>query len=214
MRSSISRTAWRRFEAWLDRHEKLRRRDRTAADPDALPDAEVPRAYRHVCQHLALARDREYSPDLVDRLNRLALRGHHLLYGARSPDDLLYDHELLAWQREHRHCKVHVTVDRVSPRGQGWTGHVGVVTTLMRRKRLPSHAAYLICGPETMMRFVLRELARCEVPDDHVWVSLERNMKCAVGFCGHCQLGPLFVCQDGPVFRSDRVRPFLHLREV
>jgi uncharacterized membrane protein SpoIIM required for sporulation len=76
--------AWRRFEAWLDRHEKLRRRDRAAADPDALPDAEIPRAYRHVCQHLALARDREYSPDLVDRLNRLALRGHHLLYGARS----------------------------------------------------------------------------------------------------------------------------------
>src|SRR5512134_3217011 len=74
---------WRRFEAWLDRHEKLARREQPPA-ADALPDAEVPRAYRHVCQHLALARDREYSPDLVDRLNRLALRGHHLLYGARG----------------------------------------------------------------------------------------------------------------------------------
>jgi len=75
---------WRRFEAWLDRHEKLARRATAQPAADALPDAEVPQAYRHVCQHLALARDREYSPDLVDRLNRLALRGHHLLYGARG----------------------------------------------------------------------------------------------------------------------------------
>ncbi len=76
--------AWQRFEAWLDRHDRVRRRERAAADPNGLPDAEVPRAYRHVCQHLALARDREYSPDLVDRLNGLAPRGHHLLYGARD----------------------------------------------------------------------------------------------------------------------------------
>jgi uncharacterized membrane protein SpoIIM required for sporulation len=75
---------WGRFDAWLDRHEKLRRRVTAPPDAETLPDAEVPRVYRQVCQHLALARDREYSPDLVDRLNRLALRGHHLLYGARG----------------------------------------------------------------------------------------------------------------------------------
>jgi uncharacterized membrane protein SpoIIM required for sporulation len=75
---------WRRLEDWLDRHEKLRRRESAKPDAAALPDADVPRAYRQVCQHLALARDREYSPDLVDQLNRLALRGHHLLYGARG----------------------------------------------------------------------------------------------------------------------------------
>jgi uncharacterized membrane protein SpoIIM required for sporulation len=75
---------WARFETWLDRHEKLRKRERARLAPDALPDAEVPQAYRRVCQHLALAHDRQYSPDLVDRLNRLALRGHHLLYGARG----------------------------------------------------------------------------------------------------------------------------------
>jgi uncharacterized membrane protein SpoIIM required for sporulation len=75
---------WLRFEAWLDRHEKLRGPERAQPAADALPDAAVPQAYRHVCQHLALARDRQYSPDLVDRLNRLALRGHHLLYGARG----------------------------------------------------------------------------------------------------------------------------------
>jgi uncharacterized membrane protein SpoIIM required for sporulation len=88
MRQAIFETRhrpdWLRFEAWLDRHEKLRKRDLAKAAADALPDAEVPQAYRHVCQHLALARDRQYSPDLVDRLNRLALRGHHLLYGARG----------------------------------------------------------------------------------------------------------------------------------
>lgn len=129
-----------------------------------------------------------------------------VLYGARSPTELLYDAELIAWQREHRHCKVHVTVDRASP---GWTGHVGVVTTLMRRKRLPTHAAYLVCGPETMMRFVLRELAKVGVADDHVWVSMERNMKCAAGLCGRCQLGPHFVCKDGPVFRRDQLGALL-----
>src|SRR5512134_1724731 len=75
---------WVRFEAWLDRHEKLRKQERAQPAADALPDVEVPQAYRHVCQHLALARDRQYSPELVDRLNRLALRGHHLLYGART----------------------------------------------------------------------------------------------------------------------------------
>jgi len=79
-------TDWERFEAWLDRREKRRKRDAQGAPPerDALPDGEVPQAYRHVCQHLALARDRQYSPELVDRLNQLALRGHHLLYGARA----------------------------------------------------------------------------------------------------------------------------------
>jgi uncharacterized membrane protein SpoIIM required for sporulation len=78
------RPDWLRFEAWLDRHERLSTRKRAEAAADALPDVEVPQAYRRICQHLALARDREYSPDLVDRLNRLALRGHHLLYGARG----------------------------------------------------------------------------------------------------------------------------------
>jgi uncharacterized membrane protein SpoIIM required for sporulation len=76
--------AWSRFERWLDRREKARRTDPKHLEPSGMEDAEVPRAYRRLCQHLALARDRAYSPDLVDRLNQLALRGHHVLYGARS----------------------------------------------------------------------------------------------------------------------------------
>ena len=77
---------WNRFEQWLDRDERRRKRAADAAlEPaNALPDAEVPQAYRRICQHLALARDRQYSPELVDRLNRLALRRHHLLHGARA----------------------------------------------------------------------------------------------------------------------------------
>jgi uncharacterized membrane protein SpoIIM required for sporulation len=78
---------WQRLEAWLDRHDTRRRRgdEAPALEPaHPLPSTEVPEAYRRVCQHLALARDRQYSPELVDRLNQLALRGHHLLYGARA----------------------------------------------------------------------------------------------------------------------------------
>ncbi len=135
-----------------------------------------------------------------------------LLYGARSPEQVLYRDEILAWDpsitfhsgepARRGHVKVHVTVDRADP---SWTGHVGVVTTLMRRKPLSKHALYLICGPEPMMRFVLEELDRIDVAEQNVWLSLERNMKCAVGMCGRCQYGPHFVCKDGPVFRRDQL---------
>jgi NAD(P)H-flavin reductase/Pyruvate/2-oxoacid:ferredoxin oxidoreductase delta subunit len=138
-----------------------------------------------------------------------------LLYGARSPDDILYGPELLSWDRSIRfgpetvpaaaragHVKVHVTVDRGGP---GWTGHVGVVTTLMRRKPMTPHALYLLCGPEVMMRFVLAELDRASVPAENIWLSMERNMKCAAGLCGRCQYGPYFICKDGPVFRRDQL---------
>ena len=136
-----------------------------------------------------------------------------LLYGARSPDQVLYPEELLRWDPsidlpsrpasgKRGHVKVHVTVDRGDA---SWTGHVGVVTTLMRRKPLPKHAAYLLCGPEPMMKFVLQELDAAGIPPEQVWVSMERNMKCAVGMCGRCQYGPHFVCKDGPVFRRDQI---------
>jgi NAD(P)H-flavin reductase/Fe-S-cluster-containing hydrogenase component 2 len=137
-----------------------------------------------------------------------------LLYGARSPADILFGPELLSCDRSISfgpparggalagHVKVHVSVDHASP---GWTGHVGVVTTLMRRKPLSRHAIYMICGPEIMMRFVLEELAAWQVPPENVYLSMERNMKCAVGMCGRCQYGPHFICKDGPVFRLDQL---------
>ena len=125
-----------------------------------------------------------------------------LLYGARTPDDVLYDQEILAWSRVHPQFRASVTVDRGTPQ---WSGHVGAVTTLMRRKELSPHAIYMLCGPEIMMRFVIDELHRAGVPDHNIYLSLERNMQCAAGLCGRCQYGPYFMCKDGPVFRFDRV---------
>lgn len=134
-----------------------------------------------------------------------------LLVGARSPEGLLYRRELARWQEDSR-LKVLVTVDQAGPE---WKGHVGVVPALLRDVELePSRTVALMCGPEVMMRFTVRELERLGVPDSRIHLSLERNMKCAVGFCGHCQLVPFFVCKDGPVLPYDRLRPFINLREV
>ncbi|WP_428265175.1 FAD/NAD(P)-binding protein [Haliangium sp.] len=124
-----------------------------------------------------------------------------LMYGARTPADILFDQEMLGWGPGDR-ARVSVTVDRGSPT---WTGNVGVVTRLMRRKDLPRDGLYLVCGPEIMMRFVIDTLIDIGVPETSIYLSMERNMKCAAGFCGRCQYGPYFVCKDGPVFRYDQV---------
>jgi NAD(P)H-flavin reductase len=134
-----------------------------------------------------------------------------LLYGARTPQDLLYVKEIEKW-RGRLDLSVYVTVDRALG---DWLGAVGVVTTLIPRTAFdPETALTLVCGPEIMMRFTILELQKRGMKDDQIYVSMERNMKCAVGFCGHCQLGPAFICRDGPVFRFDRIRPFFELREV
>jgi NAD(P)H-flavin reductase len=105
-----------------------------------------------------------------------------------------------------------VTVD-AAPRD--WRGDVGVVTNLLPAARFdPQTAAAFTCGPEVMMRFVLQGLAERGLSPERVWLSMERNMKCAVGVCGHCQWGPTFVCKDGPVFRADEVAPLLGRREL
>jgi NAD(P)H-flavin reductase len=134
-----------------------------------------------------------------------------LLVGARTPGDLLYAAELEEWSRR-RDVQVLVTVDRA---GAAWRGEVGLVTALFPEAEFdPATAVGLTCGPEVMMRFALRELTQRGVPDDRLYLSLERNMQCAIGSCGHCQFGPSFVCLDGPVFRLDRVRPLLEIREA
>lgn len=133
-----------------------------------------------------------------------------LLVGARTPDDLLYRRELLRWKK-HGKLDVLTIVDRAGPR---WKGRVGVVPQLLADVPLDSGTVAFVCGPEVMMRFTVRELAQRGVPDERIYLSLERNMKCAVGFCGHCQYGPSFVCKDGPVFRFDRIRSLFWLREI
>jgi NAD(P)H-flavin reductase len=134
-----------------------------------------------------------------------------VLYGARGPQDRLYRKELAAWARLP-HTQVLSTVDHGGP---GWRGHVGVVTALFRYVRLePSRTIALMCGPEIMMRFVARGLESQGLPAENIYLSMERNMKCAVGFCGHCQYGPYFICKDGPVFAYPKVRPLLEKHEL
>jgi len=134
-----------------------------------------------------------------------------ILYGARSPRDLLYRKEMAAWAR-HRNTQVLITVDYG---GMSWRGHVGVVTTLFKYARLkPANSVAMVCGPEIMMRYVARELTSHGLSETDVYLSMERNMKCAVGFCGHCQYGPHFICKDGPVFTYGQMRPLLEKYEL
>jgi NAD(P)H-flavin reductase len=134
-----------------------------------------------------------------------------LLYGARTPRDLLYRRELTKW-RGRLDLDVEVTVDSA---GEDWSGDVGVVTKLIRRATFePTNTIVMICGPEVMMRFTVAEFRARGVGIENIFLSMERNMKCAVGYCGHCQFGPTFICRDGPVFPLDRVEPWLNIREL
>ncbi len=134
-----------------------------------------------------------------------------LLYGARTPGDILYRKELEKWRGRFDMC-VEVTVDNA---GREWSGNVGVVPNLVSRARFdPLHTSAMVCGPEIMMHYAIKALNSADVANDQIYVSMERNMKCAVGFCGHCQYGHNFVCKDGPVFRFDRISKIFSVREV
>lgn len=134
-----------------------------------------------------------------------------LLYGARSPEGLLFRKELEDW-RGRFDLEVRVTVDHAQT---GWLGDVGVVSSHIARASFdPGSAAAMICGPEVMMRFAAMELLQRGMAMEDIHVSLERNMKCGIGLCGHCQLGPKFVCKDGPVFSYDRVQGWLAKGEI
>jgi len=151
-------------------------------------------------------------PAIYYLLTRRAAYGSvEIIYGARTPQDLLYRRELERW-RGRFDLRVHVTVDSAPPE---WKANVGVVTALIPRTRLdPYHTVAFICGPGVMMRFTVRELLNYGLKEEQIFVSLERNMKCGLGMCGHCQLGPVFVCKDGPVFRYDRIKDWMDRREV
>ncbi len=134
-----------------------------------------------------------------------------LIYGSRHPHDLLFQGELDAWRRMPD-LQVRVTVDHAT---RDWIGDVGVVTKVLAKIRHdPLDTIALLCGPEIMMRLTALALQDIGVAPERIFVSLERNMKCAVGSCGHCQFGPHFICRDGPVFRFDRVRDMMTVREI
>ena len=134
-----------------------------------------------------------------------------LLYGTRTPEDLLYRRQLERW-RARFDLEVLVTVDRAT---SAWRGSVGVVTKLIARAPFdPPETVAMLCGPEVMMRFTIMALQQRGVAEDHIFVSMERNMKCAIGLCGHCQFGPTFLCKDGPVLCYDRIKQWFGQREV
>jgi len=134
-----------------------------------------------------------------------------VLLGARTPDDLLYRDQYEVWQEQH--MQVETSVDRATA---DWTGHIGVVTLLLERLPVPrpQQTLVLTCGPEVMMRYVAKSAQHRGIPDPNMWVTLERNMNCAIGLCGHCQLGPKFICREGPVFRYDEVRSWLNVQDL
>lgn len=134
-----------------------------------------------------------------------------LLYGGRTEEDLLYRRDLEQW-RARFDLEVYVTVDRATGR---WRGNVGVVTALIPRAPFdPPATLALVCGPEVMMRATVDALRRRGVAAERIYLSMERNMKCGIGVCGHCQFGPTFICRDGPIFRYDQIAPFFDKREV
>jgi NAD(P)H-flavin reductase len=134
-----------------------------------------------------------------------------LLYGTRTPSDVLFRQELENW-RARFDLEIYVTVDRAM---SGWRGNVGVVTNLIQRAPFdPQNTIAFICGPEVMMRFTAIELHKRGVDNEQIYISMERNMKCAIGLCGHCQFGHFFVCKDGPVFRYSEVKDILVKWEI
>ena len=139
-----------------------------------------------------------------DRYNRVVI-----LYGARTPDDILFQKDLGRWS-SRLDVEVFATVDRATRR---WRGSVGVITTLIPHAPIdPENSLVMVCGPEMMMHFTINELHRRGVGSDQIYVSMERNMKCAIGLCGHCQFGQHFVCKDGPVFRFDEIEDLFRVR--
>lgn len=133
-----------------------------------------------------------------------------VLYGARSPEDLQFKDEYASW--EEAGIETMITVDRADEK---WQGQIGVVPILFYHLRMdPRNSIVLTCGPEIMIRFVVYEALARRVPTDRIFVSLERNMKCGIGQCGHCQLGPFFICKDGPVFSFKQLEPYYNVEDL
>jgi NAD(P)H-flavin reductase len=134
-----------------------------------------------------------------------------ILFGCRDPNDMLYRHEIEQW-RQHLDVEIEITVDHASP---DWRGNVGVVPSLIPRAAFDPRNTYaLVCGPEVMMRYTASALREQGVALGRIYLSMERNMKCAIGLCGHCQFGPSFICKDGPVIPFDKIADILSVREM
>ncbi len=120
-----------------------------------------------------------------------------VIYGARTPGLLLYKDDLAAWEKRDD-IEVHLTVDREFP---GWEKHVGFVPDVLERVAPSANGSYaIICGPPVMIRFTMPRMVALKFAPEQIYLSLERRMKCGLGKCGRCNVGPYYVCKDGPVF--------------
>ncbi|MBS7611618.1 FAD/NAD(P)-binding protein [Candidatus Bathyarchaeota archaeon] len=139
-------------------------------------------------------------PLILDVLRHRDCYGRvEILYGARTPQDLMFKYEHDIWARVPDGCLL-LTVDSI-PTSVEWKYNLGVVTTLFGKTLIkPENSLALICGPEIMMHFAVRGLLSMGFKSDQIYLSMERRMKCGIGKCGHCQIGSKYVCKDGPVF--------------
>lgn len=150
---------------------------------------------------LALAPVRSVINQVLD--NRKKYGRFIILYGAKTPAELLFTEEREEWKRRED-VEYLETVDRGTPE---WTGNVGVITTLFPKISVnPRNTIAITEGPPVMYRFVIMELLGKGIPEDQIWVSLERRMKCGVGKCGHCQIDHFYCCQHGPSFNYAEIK--------
>lgn len=132
-----------------------------------------------------------------------------LFYGARRPQEILYREELQQWSKS---IELSLTVDHADAE---WQGHIGVITGPLDKVDIdPGNTIAFLCGPEIMMRFCIQVLTAKGLPTSAIHLSMERNMKCATGQCGHCQWGPNFICKDGPVFCYEDIRQWFNIRAL
>ncbi len=139
---------------------------------------------------------------------RDAFRRIDLLVGARSPEELLFRDDLAIWKARRDDVHVRLIVDAAR---EGWGGRIGVITTLLENFQADVEDSYaFLCGPPVMYRHCLRRLLAMGLYETHLWMTLERRMKCGIGLCGNCQIGGQYLCQDGPLLSYREIR---HMRE-
>ena len=139
---------------------------------------------------------------VLDKKNRKNFKEVIILYGAKRPKEIIFLNEIQDWKKcEDTTC--HLTVDRCE-QGECWGESVGLITTLFPKIRVDKldskNTIAVVIGPPVMYKFVIKCLQTLGIPDDNIYVSLERRMKCGVGKCGHCQMNGVYVCKEGPVF--------------
>ncbi len=141
--------------------------------------------------------------------NRKDYRNLEILYGARSPEDMIFTYEFDKW-RKIKKSRLELTVDSI-PVESRFECQIGLVTSCFPRMNTkPKNSVVLLCGPEIMMRYAAKCLETIGFKDNQIYLSLERRMKCGIGKCGHCQVGLKFVCKDGPIFSYNEIKPFIH----